>query len=268
MSSKKPSAPKSCFLLLTSDGIITLRTNEHKTISKHKKISRYSYLSIESVHRIETSSPIPGIFQFRLHFYNKDLDKKKAKSLLFTCEDQASPEEIKSKQSWLKVAGMQEGAKQKPLEFNILYLIERQLPIIWQRVLEAHLGMSPTSQQKLCNYDEDDCYQFHGYVKKKNRWTFYDNRFIVLTLKWMINADASFEDTKCTQFKFKKLLWRAPLAALRVVEITREGEFILIKMKFDNQKQIEILEAHKYKTDKTAKIKEKRKLLFGDVVTA
>jgi hypothetical protein len=53
-----------------------------------------------------------------------------------------------------------------------------------------------------------------------------------------------------------------------MVEITREGEFILIKMKFDNQKQIEILEAHKYKTDKTAKIKEKRKLLFHDLVTA
>jgi hypothetical protein len=67
------------------DGIITLRTDEHRTISKHKKISRYSYLSIESVHKIETSSPIPGIFQFRLHFYNKDLDKKKAKILTFTC---------------------------------------------------------------------------------------------------------------------------------------------------------------------------------------
>jgi hypothetical protein len=37
------------------------------------------------VHKIETSSPIPGIFQFRLHFYNKDLDKKKAKILTFTC---------------------------------------------------------------------------------------------------------------------------------------------------------------------------------------
>lgn len=90
----------------------------------------------------------------------------------------------------------------------------------------------------------------------------------MLTLKWMINADASFDDNKCTQFKFKKLLWRAPLAALRQVFISRENEFITINMKFDNSKQIEILEEHKYKTDKTAKIKEKRKLLFGDLVTA
>lgn len=84
----------------------------------------------------------------------------------------------------------------------------------------------------------------------------------------MINADASFEDVKCTQFKFKKLLWRSPLAALRQVQITQESDFIVVNMKFDNVKQIEILEAHKYKTDKSAKIKEKRKLLFGDLVTA
>lgn len=40
---------------------------------------------------------------------------------------------------------MQEGEKQKPLEFNIIYLIERQMILLWQRALESHLGMSPTS---------------------------------------------------------------------------------------------------------------------------
>jgi hypothetical protein len=39
-------------------------------------------------------------------------------------------------------------------------------------------------------------------------------------------------------------------------------------MKFNKEKQIEILKAAGYPTDKSAKIKEKRKLLFGDVVTA
>ena len=75
---------KPVFLLLTIDGIITLRTDENKTISRYKKISRYSYLQIESVTKIETN-PISGNFKFNLHFYHKDLDKKKAKILTFIC---------------------------------------------------------------------------------------------------------------------------------------------------------------------------------------
>lgn len=90
----------------------------------------------------------------------------------------------------------------------------------------------------------------------------------MLTLKWMINADAGFTDAKCLAFQFKKFLWRAPMAALRAVDITKEGEFIIVKMKFDVPLQTQILASHGYKTDKSAKIKEKRKLLFGDLVTA
>lgn len=70
----------------------------------------------------------------------------------------------------------------------------------WHKRLETELGMQLKAQNKNTVYDKDDCYQFHSYVKKKNRWTFYDNRFIVLTLKWMINADAGFADPKCMQF--------------------------------------------------------------------
>lgn len=128
--------------------------------------------------------------------------------------------------------------------------------------------MQQGAQSKISNYDPNDNYVFHGYVKKKNRWTFYDNRFIVLTLKWMINADAGFTDDRCQKFSFKKFLWRAPLAALRGVEVVPEGEMISIKMKFDNEKQISQLQKYNYKTDKSAKIKDKRKILFGDMVTA
>jgi hypothetical protein len=39
-------------------------------------------------------------------------------------------------------------------------------------------------------------------------------------------------------------------------------------MKFDKDKQIQILKEASYPVDKSAKIKEKRKLLFGDVLTA
>lgn len=108
----------------------------------------------------------------------------------------------------------------------------------------------------------------HGYVKKKNRFLFSDNRFIVLTLKWMINADAGFVDAACKDFQFKKFLWRAPLAALRTVDLTPDGDILVVKMKFDVNLTTRILADAGYKTDKTAKIKEKRKLLFSDMLTA
>ena len=58
----------------------------------------------------------------------------------------------------------------------------------------------------------------------------------------MINLDAGFEDANCRTFKFKKLLWRAPLAALRSVEITPDKDgMVTIKMKFDVLKTTEIL---------------------------
>lgn len=160
----------------------------------------------------------PGSFAFSLNFYNKDLDKKKAKIIRFICKEQTQPEKVTPKKSWLNVYGYPKQATSfKPLEFNITYCIERQMNIEWQKKLEEQLGMLPTHKIDKTNFDQDDCYQFHGYVKKKNRWTFYDNRFIVLTLKWMINADAGFDDAKCKNFKFKKFLWRSPLAALRSV---------------------------------------------------
>lgn len=60
----------------------------------------------------------------------------------------------------------------------------------------------------------------------------------MLTLKYMINADAGFKDERCKDFQFKKFLWRAPLAALRQVNIVQEKELIAVQMKFDKEKQI------------------------------
>lgn len=91
--------------MLTKEGIITLRTDQSQTINRHKKISRYSYLSIESVTKIETN-PIPGFFKFNIHFYHKDLDKKKSKLITFICTEKEQEEEIKAKKSWLKVFGI------------------------------------------------------------------------------------------------------------------------------------------------------------------
>ena len=81
---------------------------------------------------------------------------------------------------------------------------------------------------------------------------------------WLINVDAAFSDAKCKSINFKKLLWRAPLAALRSIEIVQEKNGVDVKMKFDVLKTTEILRDKNYPCDKKAKIKEKRKILFVD----
>lgn len=48
---------------------------------------------------------MPGSFAFALNFYNKDLDKKKAKHIRFICKEQTETEQITSKKSWLNVKG-------------------------------------------------------------------------------------------------------------------------------------------------------------------
>lgn len=57
----------------------------------------------------------------------------------------------------------------------------------------------------------------------------------------MINVDAGFSDDKCLSINFKKLLWRAPLAALRQVLIEQTKEGVNVMMKFDVFAQTEIL---------------------------
>jgi hypothetical protein len=256
------------FLVLGTDRLMTLRTDKSWQIGKQGKVTSYNYMQIESIKKEESKE---HSFTFTLNFYNKDLDKKKVKHIRFEClSNHAACDEEKprEKQSWLHLVGVPEQPKHSALEFNVTYSIERQINLEWQRTLESHIGLQPGVSVKGCQYDPEDCYQMHGYVKKKNRWLFYDNRFIVLTLKWMINADAGFVDAPCKDFQFKKFLWRAPLAALRSVDLIQDGDLLTVKMKFDVNMTTRILADAGYKTDKTAKIKEKRKLLFSDMLTA
>jgi len=55
------------------------------------------------------------------------------------------------------------------------------MPVAWQQFFEQSLQL-----------DESDCYQFHAYLLKTNRFGSAQPRFIVLTTVWMINAKAAF----------------------------------------------------------------------------
>ena len=103
MSSKKPTNPKEVYLILWTEGIITLRTDKTQTINKAGKISRYAYIQIESVRKDSSKA---GSFVFTLNFYNKDLDKKKVKHVQFTCVEPEKESQVRKCVSWLQVCGM------------------------------------------------------------------------------------------------------------------------------------------------------------------
>ena len=75
------------------------------------------------------------------------------------------------------------------------------MPINWQKFFEEKLQLP-----------SDDCYQFHAYLLKTNRFGSAQPRFIVLTMYWMMNAKASF-DKATGSIKFEKLKWKVPAKA-------------------------------------------------------
>jgi hypothetical protein len=70
-----------------------------------------------------------------------------------------------------------------------------------------------SGKTKLDGFDFEDCYQFHGFVLKKNTYFMMQRRFMVLTNLWMVNVDADF-DKKTKQVVFKKMKWKVPIESI------------------------------------------------------
>ena len=69
------------------------------------------------------------------------------------------------------------------------------MPLKWQQFFEEKIEISA-----------DDCYQFHAYLLKQNRFGSAQPRFIVLTTKWIFNIKAAF-DKVLGNVKYEKLKW-------------------------------------------------------------
>ena len=101
----------------------------------------------------------------------------------------------------------------RPMEFSILHMIQRQLPIFWQKFFEEHLfGPNPK---------HDDYYQMHAFIIKR-RYFSDKKRFIVMTKDYLFNCDAGFTDDHCQNVKFESLKWRVPLKAMTKVQLSTE----------------------------------------------
>ena len=86
-------------------------------------------------------------------------------------------------------------------EFAFVHVLERRLSVFWQEFFETQLNIKGVDRYKF-----EDCYQFHGFIIKKNSWRMYQRRFMVLTMKWMFNVEADF-DKKTKQVKFTSAQW-------------------------------------------------------------
>ena len=116
------------------------------------KVTRYSYVQIESAVKVNAPkaggrrpAAASGYFTMALNFYNKDLDANKKKIIQFTIKEHDEDDEEEESKSF---TGHQPGATVRlsnvtlqgivtenegmaPLEFSVIYMIQRQLPIFW-----------------------------------------------------------------------------------------------------------------------------------------
>ena len=84
-----------------------------------------------------------GFFTVALSFYNKDVSAIKKKVVQFTVEEQMDESEIeivagpgslpnkRHARESTAAAILNDDAGMAPLEFSVVYLIQRQLPIFW-----------------------------------------------------------------------------------------------------------------------------------------
>lgn len=136
-------------------------------------------MQIESVK--PRSSELPGHFGILLSFYNREADVTKVELVEFDCkepldqnedgEERKAGEVPDMKLSDIKTENlatqflenaMAQQQGMNPMEFSVLYLIERQLPIYWQRFFE----------QDAMNMKGQECYQFHAFIVKRNTYFF------------------------------------------------------------------------------------------------
>ena len=135
------------------------------------------------------------------------------------------------------------------MEFSVIYLIQRMLPVYWQNFFEQHLKLK-----------EGDYYQCHAFIVKRNTYFFNQRRFIVLSKEFMINVEADF-DKNCENVQFKDLKWKVPLAALKALQIEESGSYFKLTVFFDLPKLNLIMQSYGAKKQQK---KEKRALKFVD----
>jgi len=96
-----------------------------------------------------------------------------------------------------------------------------------------------------------------------SRVRFEKELFMVLTQIWMFNVEADFDKKKRT-VEFKKMKWKVPIASIESAQLSMTDDRITITLMTNKKKQNDILASYGGKRIN----KDKRKLQFGDVITA
>ena len=123
------------------------------------------------------------------------------------------------------------------------------MPHKWQEFFEKSIQMQA-----------DDCYQFHVYLLKENRFGAAQPRFMLLTTRWVINIVASFDKLR-GNIKYEELKWKIPAASLVKVKIEKSADKFKVKMTTDLEMQNKILVENGLKKIK----KNERKFTFSDI---
>eukprot|EP00347_Sterkiella_histriomuscorum_P002095 403369493 len=204
--------------------ILVLATNCIIRFNKEKQQSKsYQYQDVESMRHMDNAKQ----YSLKLKFYRKDGNlKTPQKEFNITCKDSEA-------------------------FFTVQHVIQRQMPLNWQMFFENNVDIQA-----------NDCYQFHAYLLKTNRFGTSQPRFILLTSFWMINAKASFEKNG-GQVKFEKTKWKIPVEAVIKVQIQGNQEKFNVNIFSDFERQNKVLIENGQKKMK----KTERKFTFNDITT-
>ncbi|CDW87089.1 UNKNOWN [Stylonychia lemnae] len=204
------------------------RKTKLEEILDNIKLSFEQYIWYTDVSKVESLRPMDSKqFCFKLKFYKKDGNFKiPQKEFDFTCKDSEA-------------------------FFTVQHVIQRQMPLNWQQFFEKNIDIQA-----------NDCYQFHAYLLKTNRFGSAQPRFIMLTSFWMINAKASFDKTN-GEVKFEKMKWKIPIEAVIRVQIKESQQKYNVKIYSEFERQNKVLVENNLKKIK----KTERDFTFNDITT-
>jgi hypothetical protein len=117
--------------------------------------------------------------------------------------------------------------------FVTTHLIEMYLPNFWKKFFEQSLEIK-----------QPDIYQYHCFVRKKNRFGMLQPRFFVCSSVFMYNTECKFN--KKGEIEFIKMNWIVPIEAIALIEVTHHAkqDTIEMKMHIDKKQQDNIVKSH------------------------
>lgn len=91
------------------------------------------------------------------------------------------------------------------------------------------------TSKDVLNIAKPDIYQYHCFLRKKNRWGQVQPRFFVCSMVWMYNTECKFD--KKGDIEFESVKWIVPIESMTRIELIHHIKSELIELKLHINKE-------------------------------